>query len=79
MKAKPIKAQAFRYYEGTAPDRWDVAVYWSHNPDSHPHDMDLLLSQKEWHKFSGLPGPPRDTAMEVEIGVKLLRTFAEPT
>lgn len=70
-----MKAKVYRYYSDTK--HYDIAVYWTADPDRCPHDMDLLLPPKEWRRFSGLRSPKKDHGMDVSIAVELLTEFKE--
>ncbi len=73
-----MKAKVFRYYEFEGSKKWDVVVYWTHDPEKYPQDYDLYMTSAEWRKFSGLPAPQKGFGSVVEIRTELIGNIPEP-
>lgn len=70
---KPTVAHVARY--GCKED-WEVAMYWSRDHESCPHDYDLLLTASQWRKLSKLRSPKMGEVLKVQITFEILESRA---
>ena len=70
---KPITATVCRYktYDRSESE-WDVAVYWSFDHYKNPHDHDLIMSPREWIRFSKCRSPKPKEVMKVQIKIEIV-------